>query len=1407
MKTLRTGIGILLALHGYGMTAHAEDIDLYSTRSVFSKPNVLIVLDNAADWNASLGGNCTYTDGSNPSLDSGTSGAMEQCALVNVVNALPLDSNGLGLVNLGLMTFGTGSNQGGQLRYAITPMTPQNKSAFSTIIKNFRKQDDTSNGSQVGASMQEAWAYYTGHTGISGRDYSSIKPTPACQNNFIIYIANTGTQASVGDAGSADVRGALANAGATAAQLTQINVGAGHDDDNWADEWTRFMRSTDISAALDDNQSIITYTIAVSDPAHTDDNYVKFARSMAIQGGGKTFTAASYSEIVQAILKILNEIQSVNSVFSSSSLPVSVNAQGTYLNQIFMGMFRPDPEASPRWMGNLKQYQFKLINNELVLGDSTTSQVSAINPSTGFISPNAISFWTSKDTSSEPDRSGGFWRNDPQGLDTNNQPNSYDSPDGEVVEKGGVSQRTRLANLHDDYQANPTGPRKLYTYCPGGSNCNGTLSDSSNAFATSNNRITDNMLSSMPPIGVSSITRPLNAPDTTATVVTASNHGFSTGASVTISGANQSEYNGTFIVTRVNDTTFTYTVPVNPPTTATGTDYTASIPSNPLAVTALSRGYGVPYYTATATVPGHHFSAGQTITISNAASSEYNNSFTVTAVSGDNVSFIVGKESPNYQGGGGMATIGGTDYSIATSGIQRGSPAAGSAGTRVIVTVTSNLKKVSTGNIVTITGASPTRYNGSFNIINTGAACSVVNTNADLSTTTTPGSVNGSNPRSFCFDLPASSLAPAMTGGTGPSTIADSTPLVPVTLARSGTTATATVKSGTHPFAAGQVVNIGGTPGAGENNYVGSFTVGSVSVDRTSFTYTVNTSPATPATGTIKAAASGTVDRASLINWVRGEDNFGDEASPAPTTINIRPSVHGDVLHSRPVVINYGGSTGIVVYYGANDGVFRAVNGNQTANIGAVPAGGELWGFIPTEFFGKLARLRSNSPSLLFPTTPGGITPAPRKKDYFVDGPTGVYQKLNSDGSTAAAYIYLAMRRGDRLLYALDVTSPTNPSVLWKKDISSLDPELGYTWSQPKVALVRGYGNGTRPVLIFGAGYDTAEDTEPPGTDTMGRGIFILDAISGDLVWSAKPALGTTSCSSGAPFGCLVAGMTYSIAADIALMDRDRDGKIERLYAADVGGNIWRVDLETTDGNTPDRWRVSKLAALGCDTGPCASGTAPRKFLYPPDVVPVGVAGTTGSYDAVLLSSGDREHPLYSPAANSAYNVRNKFFMIKDTSTSQASAPRSTVTLADLTDVTSRDYDGSRSGYYFSFSYGEQGVNAPVTSAGYTYFGTNQSNTTSANMCAANLGAARTYQVKTLTGNHAYTLFTGGGLPPSPVVGLVNIVVNGEERQVPFGIGIGTPGCTSADCTSALGGVRPPINVSTKRHRTYWYNK
>ncbi|HJV80014.1 pilus assembly protein [Noviherbaspirillum sp.] len=1075
MKTMSIfRAGLLAALLFSPLAGRADDIDIYDGNNTGHAPNLLIILDNAANFSANAG-NCTYDDdGTAPTLN-GTAGGIEQCAIYNVINSLDVNSDGSAKVNIGMMffnaSFGTNfgcasGGNGGCLVKPLTPMTVANKAALKAWIRQWVTSGNTANnikasGEATAAVVQEAWAYFAGKTGLSGTTYSGVTEE-SCQKNYIVYIGNAFTNSGTpGDGGSANPSSALNTApGITAALKTSITVPSGcygtfgyasscpvvsspafscgtysmgnHTNSSglYADEWTRYMYQVDLSGTAGGLRNITTYTVGLLGPSCKSD-YPALLNSMANVGGGKYFATSSYSEISAALTKILNEVQAVNSVFASSSLPVSVNTQGTYLNQIYMGMFRPDKDGNPRWVGNLKQYQFMMDSSSgtLRLADSTGASAIA-SSGTGFISPNAVSFWTVKNAAGVPDSTGGFWKNSPQGAG-----GAYDSPDGEVVEKGGAAQRLRIDNLLDNYTSaagSSTNPRRLYTYCPGGTGCNADLTNSANVFAPSNSAITQAML------GVS------------------------------------------------------------------------------------------------------------------------------------------------------------TD-----------------------------------------------------------------------------------------------------------------------------------------------------------------------------------------------------LDRTKLINWVRGEDNKGDEHGPGGVTV--RPSIHGDVLHSRPVVISYGGSSeSVVVYYGSNDGVFHAVNGNQTAAIAGVPAGSELWGLVLPEFYSKLKRQRENSPVLKLSTTDPDLHPQP--KDYFVDGPTGMYQKLNADGSIARAYIYLTMRRGGRFVYAIDVTSPSSPRVLWKKSYSDTGMgELGQTWSRPKLAVVKGNPN---PVLIFGAGYSSTQDSEPPAADTMGRGIFALDAVTGDLVWSAGPTASATR---------QVSGMDYSVAADIALLDRDADGYVERMYAVDVGGNVWRVDLEPSAGTAPSNWQVTKLAALGCSSGPCGAGTTPRKFLFQPSVVPVGATSQTTSYDAVLVGSGDREHPLYT---NASYNTTNRLYMLKDIKPGKDGSGQATITEGSLFDATSATYNGTGRGYYHTLGVGEKSVNAPLTVGGVTNFGTNQAIPPAEHSCSTSLGVARIYSLSLFDGTMTSTTLDGGGLPPSPVSGVVSI----GGKKVGFCIGCVSiegqpPQISTIPCKSALENCYKDADVPKKTKRTYWYKK
>ena len=62
-----------------------------------------------------------------------------------------------------------------------------------------------------------------------------------------------------------------------------------------------------------------------------------------------------------------------------------------------------------------------------------------------------------------------------------------------------------------------------------------------------------------------------------------------------------------------------------------------------------------------------------------------------------------------------------------------------------------------------------------------------------------------------------------------------------------------------------------------------------------------------------------------------------------------------------------------------------------------------------------------NTPLVSYPGV--NDTPTPTPKDYFFDGSIGLYQNANN----SKVWIYPTMRRGGRMIYALDVSDPANP--------------------------------------------------------------------------------------------------------------------------------------------------------------------------------------------------------------------------------------------------------------------------------------------------------------------------------------------------------------------------------------------
>lgn len=126
---------------------------------------------------------------------------------------------------------------------------------------------------------------------------------------------------------------------------------------------------------------------------------------------------------------------------------------------------------------------------------------------------------------------------------------------------------------------------------------------------------------------------------TTATV-TAAAHGFTDGQTVSISAATPAVYNGSFTVTVVNSSTFTYVLPSNPGVDATGSNILAKEPLEYeveyvgralRAITSIANASGV----VTITCPRHGVIVGRWVEVFDASPAAFNGWFKVVSTTRD----------------------------------------------------------------------------------------------------------------------------------------------------------------------------------------------------------------------------------------------------------------------------------------------------------------------------------------------------------------------------------------------------------------------------------------------------------------------------------------------------------------------------------------------------------------------------------------------------------------------------------------------------------------------------------------------------------------------------------------------------------------------------------------------------
>lgn len=481
-----------------------------------------------------------------------------------------------------------------------------------------------------------------------------------------------------------------------------------------------------------------------------------------------------------------------------------------------------------------------------------------------------------------------------------------------------------------------------------------------------------------------------------------------------------------------------------------------------------------------------------------------------------------------------------------------------------------------------------------------------------------------------------------------------------------------------------------------------------------------------------------------------------------------RTWLHGAVLHSRPVAINYGARTtgysstnpDIRIVYGATDGYLRMV---QNASSSGSDSGVENWGFMPRAVMDQQKTLRDNQPSARFPY---GVDGAPtvllRDRDRS-DGPAD--GKIESSNTYDRAAVYFGLRRGGSGIYALDVKNPDSPAFLWRIGTDGLFnsggkvagsdtqfSELALTFSSPQAGRVRvnsgSSSSSIRSVVIFGGGYNGGRDAsnvrigkdaargsknQLGSDDGRGNAIYMVDAQTGELLWKARQG----AFSDLAPFNSGSNTFTHpllvdSIAADTTVVDSDGDGLLDRLYALDTGGRLWRADFASSDRS---KWTLTPLASVGRhDNGNVAND---RRFFHAPDYVPF--RDSRGAYDAVVFASGNREDPFDANTEDYLYVYRDRDISSGKTASQVLTSESSLTDQNDFTDLTAACANAAQNcgaaaeggiGWKLDLTgRGEKAMSQPLTTGGTVFFTSYIPQDPTVRTCQPDEGDTRLYGV------------------------------------------------------------------------------
>lgn len=341
----------------------------------------------------------------------------------------------------------------------------------------------------------------------------------------------------------------------------------------------------------------------------------------------------------------------------------------------------------------------------------------------------------------------------------------------------------------------------------------------------------------------------------------------------------------------------------------------------------------------------------------------------------------------------------------------------------------------------------------------------------------------------------------------------------------------------------------------------------------------------------------------NLVNFLRGDRTA--------SYYRTRQNLLGDIINASPLYIGKPGfrytengyqafasanaSRRAVVLAAANDGMLHAFD-RVTGN--------ELWAYIPSFVMPNLYKLADNSYS--------------NNHQYFVDGSPQVGDIFV--GGQWKTIVVGGLNAGGRGYYALDVTDPENPTLLWE----FRHDNLGLTFGNP---IITKQADGTW-IVVFGSGYNNVS----PG-DGNGH-LFVLNAATGAEIKTISTfTAGTTPAGS--------AGTPSGLARINVWVDSELVNEAKRFYGGDLLGNLWRFDIDSLVAPNNSALLLAQLTSPDGSPQPITVKPTLAEVNYNGSRYPV-VYVATGKYLGTTDLSDARVQSIYAmkdPLTATGYGV------------------------------------------------------------------------------------------------------------------------------------------------------------------------